>query len=121
MILESKIIRLHLVSQVAKKSKDLQEKFEHLQQYSIENCSEIDEKKKILYDLDNVNSVSCGLGCQLHGISAAFLCALESNLTLSIINYQRIQYEQYFNSFKSICKYENELNVSKITSKKKKF
>ena len=118
-ILESKTIRVHLKNQINNVSEELQEKFYKLQAESNEDCNyDVDnETRKIFYDLDNVNSVSCGLGCQLHGISAAFVCAFENNRKLNIINYQRNQYAQYFNSFKSKCKLEHQFNASRISSK----
>jgi hypothetical protein len=100
-------------------SKKLQLKFEHLQNGSIEtDCDEISsDKREFLYDLDNVNAVGCGLGCQLHGISAAFICAFENNRKLSLINYQRNQYDKYFNAFKSKCERGKKIDFKKISSK----
>jgi len=100
--------------------KKLQLKLEHLQNGSIEtDCDDEigSEKREFFYDLDNVNAVGCGLGCQLHGISAAFVCAFESNRKLSLINYQRNQYDKYFNAFKSKCERENKIDFKKIPSK----
>ena len=108
-------------NQVVKISEEFQEKFNNLQRDTIEDCRDYDGKREILYDLDNVNSVSCGLGCQLHGISAAFVCAFENNRKLNIINYQQNQYAKYFNAFGSNCMPENERNISRISSKQKKM
>ena len=112
-MIESKIIRNHLENQVSGVSAELQNKFKQLENDSSENCDDVNGIREIFYDLDNVNSVSCGLGCQLHGISAAFVCAFESNRKLFIINYEQNQYEKFFNAFKSKCKHEDKINFNR--------
>ena len=119
-LLESSTLRNHLEIQVSKVSKKLQLKFEHLQNGSIETDCD-DEKREFIYDLDNVNAVGCGLGCQLHGISAAFVCAFENNRKLSLTNYQRSQYDKYFNAFKSKCEREKYIDLKNISSKNTEF
>ena len=72
-------------------------------------------KRKLVYDLGNINPVYCGLGCQLHGISAAFLCSSENHRQFSIINFPRKHYESYFNAFKFKCsQHENRTKTSKF-------
>jgi len=105
LVIESENIKNHLKSQVFKMSKELQGKFEHLQQARNKDCDET--QRMIVYDLGNINPVYCGLGCQLHGISAAFLCASENNRQFSIINYPRNQYENYFDAFNITCPKES--------------
>ena len=72
-----------------------------------ENCK---NSKILFYDLGDINAVYCGLGCQLHGISASLMCAVENDMKLLVINYPQSQYENYFKFFSKNC---NQAEVKK--------
>ncbi len=59
--------------------------------------------KLLMYDLENLNAVYCGLGCQLHGFSSGILCASESDRRYSIVNFAQDQYKKYFDFFNRSC------------------
>jgi hypothetical protein len=102
-----------LKRQVIKISQELEEKFEKLQR-NIECDNQ--RQRTIFYDLGNINPVYCGLGCQLHGISAAFVCSSENHRKLEIINFQRSQYDIYLEPFKTRCQHENTNKIQQIAS-----
>ena len=53
-------------------------------------------------NFENLNPSDCGLGCQLHVISAGIICATEMNKQYLVIKHQG-KYDEYFNSFKLAC------------------
>jgi hypothetical protein len=87
-----------LAHQIATKLKQLNNKNEQT------NCG---ANKFLIYDLENLNAVHCGLGCQLHGFSSGILCASESKRHFSIINYSKDQYQKYFDFFNHSCSHES--------------
>jgi hypothetical protein len=116
-LLESENLKGHLKTQVVNVSKKLEEKFRKVQGTKL-NCIRDGKNEILIYDLDNINPIYCGLGCHLHGISAAFICAIEYNKQLVLINFQN-QFEKYFDPFKISCKYEKKNGT--IPSKKSFF
>ena len=112
-LLESKNLKINLKRQVEKISQEFEEKYEKLQRNNNEECDN-HMQRTIFYDLDNINPVYCGLGCQLHGFSAAFVCSSENHRKLEIINFQRSQYENYLEAFKTRCKHEDKSETQKI-------
>ncbi len=98
-ILESDNLKTTLKSKASRVAQELEATFEQ-QLAPVDDKCDAQTQQKILYDLGNINAVYCGLGCQLHGMSAAFLCAVEQRRPLSIINFQLTQYENYFEAIK---------------------
>ena len=78
-----------------------------------ENCK---NSKILYYDLGDINPVYCGLGCQLHGISAGLMCAVENDMKLLVINYPQSQYENYFKFFSKNCNQAEAKSNGKTTS-----
>ena len=58
-------------------------------------------------NLDQLNPFDCGLGCQLHVISAGIICATEMNKQYLVIKHQG-KYDEYFSSFRLICGHQNQ-------------
>ena len=95
-MLDAEHFKKYFTNLVLEFSNELQDKIHSLQ----ENCK---NQQILYYDLDNMNPMYCGLGCQLHGISASLLCAIENNLQFAVINYQQNQYEDYLLPFWTMC------------------
>ncbi len=77
-------------------SDDLQLKFK-----KVHEEPECNSSKNVL-NFDKVSPVTCGLGCQLHTISAGFLCATDMKKKYFVVNHLG-KYEEYFSNFKLVC------------------
>ena len=49
------------------------------------------------------HAISCGFGCQMHYISAAFLCSIEKDRLFLVKNYEKSKYNKYFAFFDEKC------------------
>ena len=58
-------------------------------------------------NFDQLNSVDCSLGCQLHVVSAGIICATDMNKKYLVIKHQG-KYDEYFSSFELVCGHQNQ-------------
>jgi hypothetical protein len=68
------------------------------------------ERSKHVLNMTGLNPVTCGLGCQLHIISAGILCATEINKQYLVIDH-RGNYDKYFRAFDPFCVKANDTNM----------
>ena len=67
-------------------------------------------------NFDDKDPFDCGLGCQLHVISAGILCATEMNKKYLVIG-NKGNYEKYFRAFEPYCSEINDENNRKLGKK----